>query len=347
MGPRTEELEAAFSDYTGAGYALAVTNGTAALHLICIAAGLGPGDEVIVPSLTFVATVNAIRYTGATPVFADIAGVTEPWLAAAAVEAKVTERTRAVMHMPYGGHAGETLEIAGVAERRGLTLLEDAAHAVGGRAGGRHLGTIGLAGAFSFFSNKNLPAGEGGMVTTDDADAYERMRRLRSHGMTALTWDRHGGSVLGYDVVELGFNYRIDEPRAVFARGRLALLDEDRARRADHVGAYRTAFDAVDGVVTTMALRDDIEPAQHLFTVLVDPGIDRDSVRREIHERGVQTSLHYPPVHRLAAFVEPVALPISDDYAARAITLPLFGHMTVEQRELVIEAVSVAVGSNR
>src|SRR3954462_10593810 len=173
MGPRTEELEAAFARYTGARHALAVANGTAALHLVALAAGLGPGDEVIVPSLTFVATVNAIAYTGATPVFADIAGLTEPWLSAEAAEAAIGPRTRAIMTMSYGGHPGETEALAALAAERGLTLLEDAAHAAGSRVGGRHLGTYGAGGAFSFFSNKNLAVGEGGMIVTSDDDFAE------------------------------------------------------------------------------------------------------------------------------------------------------------------------------
>ena len=206
MGPRTESFEAAFAAYSGAGHAIAVTNGTAALHLICAGTGLGPGDEVVAPSLTFVATVNAIAYTSARPVFADVAGPTEPWLSARSVEAALTPRTKAVMAMSYGGHPGEIEELREFCAGRGLILLEDAAHGAGSRLGGRHLGTFGRAGAFSFFSNKNLGIGEGGMVVTRDGDLAARLRLLRSHGMTALTWDRHRGHASEYDVVELGFN---------------------------------------------------------------------------------------------------------------------------------------------
>jgi dTDP-4-amino-4,6-dideoxygalactose transaminase len=179
MGPETERLEAAFADYTGAGEAIAVANGTAALHLACTAAGLGPGDEVVVPSLTFVATANAIAYTGARPVFADIRGVKEPWLAADACEAAIGPATTAIFAMAYGGHSGEIVALRALAAQRGLLLLEDAAHAAGSRLDGRHLGTFGNAGAFSLFSNKNLAVGEGGVVVTDDADLAARMRLLR------------------------------------------------------------------------------------------------------------------------------------------------------------------------
>src|SRR5215212_1656298 len=162
MGPRTEELEARLARFTGARHALAVANCTVGLHLMCAAAGFGPGDEVIVPSLTFVASVNAIRYTGATPVFADIEALDAPWLSADAAEAAVTDRTRGIMAMAYGGHPGRIEALQALAQRHGLVLLEDAAHAVGTVLGGRHVGTFGSAGGFSFFSNKNLAIGEGG-----------------------------------------------------------------------------------------------------------------------------------------------------------------------------------------
>ena len=251
MGPRTEELEERFAEYVGAGHAVAVTNGTAALHLICAAAGLGPGDEVIVPSLTFVATAGAIRQAGATPVFADIAGLDRPWLAADAAMAATGERTKAIMNMTYGGHPGESSALRDLAAERGLLLLEDAAHGLGGSEGGRQLGTFGLMGAYSFFSNKNLPIGEGGMLVTDDDELVARARLLRSHGMTTLTWDRHRGHASGYDVVEPGFNYRIDEPRATLAIARLARLDADNARRAAAAALYRERLDGLDGITPT------------------------------------------------------------------------------------------------
>jgi dTDP-4-amino-4,6-dideoxygalactose transaminase len=335
MGPRTAEFERALADYTGATHALATANGTAALHLICLAAGLGPGDEVIVPSLTFVASVNAIAYTGATPVFVDIASLTEPWPSAAAVEAAITPRTRAVMAVAYGGHPGEIAAIRQLAEKRDLTLLEDAAHAIGVRHDGRHLGTFGAAGAFSFFSNKNLAIGEGGAVVTDDDALAERMRLLRSHGMTTLTWDRHRGHASTYDVAALGFNYRIDEPRAALATARLGRLDAENERRAELVARYRERLP--DGVVAT-------EPgALHIFTVVVDG--DRDAIREAMAQRGVQTSLHYPPAHRFSIYADGApALPLTDAYSARAITLPLFADMTEAQQDLVIDALQPVGG---
>jgi dTDP-4-amino-4,6-dideoxygalactose transaminase len=344
MGPRIAEFEAAFAKYAGAAHAVAVSSGTAALHLQGLAAGLGPGDEVIVPSMTFVATVNAIRYTGATPVFADIEGVGEPWLSVAAAERAITPRTRAIAFVSYGGHAGTLAGIERLARERGLLLLHDAAHAIGARLDGRALGGVADASAYSFFSNKNLALGEGGMVTTGDEALAARVRLLRSHGMTAVSWDRARGHASGYDVVELGFNHRLDEPRAALGLERLRRLDADTARRAALVSRYRRLLDGV--VECSMAPAAASEPAHHLFTVLVAPGADREAVRARIHEQRVQTSVHYPPAHRFAIYADArAALPVTDEYAARTITLPLFAHMTEEQQDLVVDAVAGAVAA--
>jgi dTDP-4-amino-4,6-dideoxygalactose transaminase len=344
MGPRTAAFEQAFANFTGAAHVVAVASGTAALHLACLAAGLGPGDEVIVPSLTFVATVNAIMYTGATPVFADIAGLTEPWLSATEAEAAITPRTKAIMSVAYGGHPGELAELARLADDRGLALLEDAAHAAGARVGGKHVGTFGLVGAFSFFANKNLAVGEGGAAVTDDEALATHMRLLRSHGMTAPTWDRHRGHASTYDVVALGFNYRFDEPRAALAERRLARLDdENRLRHALDV-RYRERLAGVPGLTPTVGppIRAGDTSAHHLFTIVLDEGVDRDAFRARLAANAIQTSLHYPPAHRFARVADGHrTLPCTDAYAERAVTLPLFAHMTLEQQDVVLDAATM------
>ena len=345
MGPQTDAFEADLRAYTGAAHALAVTNGTAALHLICAAAGLGPGDEVIVPSLTFVATANAVAYTGATPVFADIAGLDRPWLSAAAAEAAITERTAAIMTMSYGGHPGEVRLLRALAAQRGVLLLEDAAHAIGGRSDGVHLGRVAAAGAFSFFSNKNLAIGEGGAVVTDDDDLAAQMKLLRSHGMTTLSWDRHRGHATGYDVVALGFNYRIDEPRAALARARLTRLDAETAQRAVVVERYRELLADMPGVAPALPSVAGEQPAHHLFAIVLDEEIDRDGFRAALADAGIQTSMHYPPAHGFSIYRDAPRgpLPLTEAYAARTVTLPLFAHMTEDQQDLVIAAIRTAL----
>jgi dTDP-4-amino-4,6-dideoxygalactose transaminase len=346
MGPRTIDFERSFAEYVGVRHALAVSSGTAALHLMCMAAGLGPEDEVLVPSMTFVATANAIRYTGATPVFVDIAGPLEPWLSSSACEAAVGPRTRAILHVDYGGHAGELEALAELADRRGLLLLQDAAHAIGTRLDGRQVGSFGLASAYSFFANKNLAIGEGGMVVTNDDELAEQLRLLRSHGMTTLTWDRHRGHATRYDVVALGFNYRLDEPRAALGKRRLERLDEDNARRGELDLRYREKLGEL--VACAMPARDRVQSAHHIFTIVLPPEVDRDAFRGELTGRGVQTSVHYPPVHRFAIHSDGLpALPLTDDYAARTVTLPLFAHMTHAQQDMVVEGVASAVSPSR
>ena len=342
MGPRTAEFEAAFAAYVGVPYACAVSSGTAALHLMCAAAGLGPGDEVLVPSLTFVATVNAVRYVGATPVLVDIAGPFEPWMSYRACAEAIGPATRAILHMGYGGHAGELTAIARLAKERDLLLLQDAAHALGTSVDGRQVGSLGLASAFSFFANKNLAIGEGGMVTTSDEELAARVRLLRSHGMTTLTWDRHRGHAAGYDVVALGYNYRLDEPRAALGMRRLDRLDAENRRRRQLDAAYRTALDGI-ARCTSPALPGDAS-AHHLFTIVLEEDVDRDDFRRRLAERGLQTSVHYPPVHRFSMHAgDHRELPLTEAYGDRTVTLPMFAHMTDGQQQLVIEAVIAAL----
>jgi len=346
MGPRTAEFERLFVEYTGAAAAIAVSSGTAALHLTCLVAGLGPGDEVIVPSLTFVATVNAIAYTGARPVFVDIAAVDQPWLSATACEQAITARTRAVLAVAFGGHSGEIEALASLCERRGVLLLEDAAHAAGSRLHGRHLGTFGAASAFSMFSNKNLAVGEGGVVVTSDEAFAAQVRLLRSHGMTAMTWDRHRGHATDYDVVALGYNYRIDEPRAALAASRLARLDDENTRRARIDAFYREEFAGLD-LTLALAAVDGLESSYHLFVIVLPEGSDRSAFRERLAADRIQTSVHYPPVHEMTVHAGEHELPVTESYAARAVTLPMFAGMTDTQVEAVVGATKATLAHVR
>jgi dTDP-4-amino-4,6-dideoxygalactose transaminase len=245
--------------------------------------------------------------------------------------------------MAYGGHPGQIVALRALAEDRGLILLEDAAHAAGSWMGQRHLGTFGLAGAFSFFSNKNLAVGEGGMVVTDVAEIAARMRLLRSHGMTTLTWDRHRGHASDYDVVERGFNYRIDEPRSALARRRLERLDADNARRAQLDARYREMLTGVDGLTPGLTPVPDARLAHHLFTVILEEDVDRARFRDALAARGIQTSVHYPPVHRFSIYAGACELPVTDSYGKRSVSLPLFPTMTTSQQDEVMEAVHAAI----
>jgi dTDP-4-amino-4,6-dideoxygalactose transaminase len=339
MGPRVKEFEAEFAAFTGAVHAIAVANGTAALHLGLLAVGCGPGDEVVVPSLNFVAAANAIVLTGAEPVFCDIVGPDEPNLDPIDLEAALTERTKAIVALHYGGYACDMGAVAALADRHGLAVVEDAAHAPGATYHGRMCGTLGTVGCFSFFANKNLPLGEGGMLVTDDDELAVRLRLLRSHGMTTLTWDRHSGHASDYDVLLPGFNYRLDEVRARVGSVQLRRLPEENAARGRIVARYRDALHGQKSLAMPFREGEERTSSYHLAVVLLPGGSDRSTVRAELAERGIQTSVHYPPIHTFSAYRAKSRRPLSrtDAVASRLLTLPLFGRMTDEQVDAVVE----------
>jgi dTDP-4-amino-4,6-dideoxygalactose transaminase len=231
-------------------------------------------------------------------------------------------------------------------ERRGLLLLEDSAHAAGSRLRGRHLGTFAAASAFSMFSNKNLAVGEGGVVVTSDEAFATRVRLLRSHGMTTMSWDRHRGHAADYDVVALGYNYRIDEPRAALAASRLAALDRENVRRAQIDAFYRERLAQLD-LTIALATIDDLESSHHLFVIVLPEGADRAAFRLHLADEGIQSSVHYPPVHRTTAHACDSDLPLTESYAARAVTLPMFAGMTDAQVEAVVGATTTALADLR
>jgi dTDP-4-amino-4,6-dideoxygalactose transaminase len=347
MGPRVADFERGFAEFCGAEHAVAVANGTAALHLALVALGCGPGDEVIVPSLNFVAAANTIANTGADPVFCDIVGPDELNLDPADVEAAVGPRTKAVVVLHYAGFPCAMDAIGEIAERHGLAVVEDAAHAPGASLGGRMCGTLGRVGCFSFFSNKNLPVGEGGMIVTDEPELAERLRLLRSHGMTTLTWDRHRGHASSYDVVLPGFNYRLDEIRAVVGLVQLRRLPEENAARMRIAARYRQALDGERGLTMPFGGNGGERiSSYHLAVALLPEGADRGAVRATLDAQGIQTSVHYPPIHTFTAYRSSVGrreLPQTDAVAERLLTLPLYGRMSDAQVEAVIDGVLAAV----
>jgi dTDP-4-amino-4,6-dideoxygalactose transaminase len=345
-GPRVAEFERQFADFCGAKNAFAVASGTAALHLALLALGCGPQDEVLLPSLNFVAAANAIGHSGATPVFCDIEGAGNLNVDRDDLEAAIGPRTRAVMVMHYGGHPCRMEAILEIAARHGLAVIEDAAHAPGASWRGQMCGTIGDVGCFSFFSNKNLPTGEGGMIVTDDDALAERIRLLRSHGMTTLTWDRHRGHADGYEVLVQGLNYRLDELHATIGLVQLGRLRDRNAARARIVARYRAALDGVGGIRMPFAPDGDVEPAHHLAVIVLPPGWQRDEFRSFMTARGIQTSVHYPPIHRFACYRAIAArrpLPATDAVADRLVTLPLYPHMGDDDVAAVTAAVLGAI----
>jgi len=346
MGSVTDQFETAFAEFSQSPHAKAVSSCTAALHMACLALDLGPGDEVIVPSLTFVATANAVRYTGAAPVFADISGLNDFNISPESIRQAVTGNTRAIIVMHYAGYPCDMPAVMRIAEEYGLYVIEDAAHAVGASLEGKPLGTWGDFGCFSFFSNKNLVTGEGGMLTIKDDTLAERVHRLRSHGMTSLTWDRHRGHAYTYDVVDLGYNYRLDEMRAAIGLEQLKKLFCANQQRREIITLYTDLLNReLPEVIVPFADHPGISGA-HIMPVLLPAGIDRRSIIDKMKYDGVQTSIHYPPIHHFSSFQNSGThqkLHLTEDVAARELTLPLFAHMSEEQVRLAVASLESAV----
>lgn len=342
-GPMVGKFEAALAALAGVPHALAVANCTAALHLAYLALGIGPGDEVLVPTLSFVASANMTRLCGATPVFADCLGEDDFNVDPADLDRRITPRTRAITIVHYGGYPCRMDEVLAIAERRGLPVVEDCAHAPGGTWRGRPLGGLGAIGCQSFFGNKNITTGEGGSLLTRSPELAEKLRLLRSHGMTTMTWDRHRGHASTYDVTLAGMNYRLDEIRAAIGCAQLERLADHNARRGRAVRSYRRTLAArLPAVRVPFAGQD--ESTFHIFPVLLPEGTDRPAVMSRMREAGVQTSVHYPPTHTFSAYrgSAPV-LPRAEALAPRILTLPLFPRLGDEDIAYVVDTLAAAL----
>ena len=348
MGAVTKEFEGEFAKFVGVKYSLAVSNGTVALHLSCLGLGIGPGDEVIVPSLTFVATANAVLYTGAEVRFADITGPDDLNISPQAIEKLITPRTKAIIVVHYAGYPCQMPAIIELASRHGLAVIEDASHAPGASLGGTPLGNWGDVGCFSFFSSKNLSTGEGGILVTNRDDIAEKTRLLRSHGMTSLTWDRHHGHAYTYDVVDLGYNYRIDEIHSALGLVQLAKLATNNARRQKITSQY---WRALSGTGVGLPFSNSLgKPAYHIFPMLLPQGANRKQFIDHMRAAGIQTSIHYPPIHQFSFYRQrypDLILPLTEDVSRREVTLPLYPTMSEEDIELVVSAVQSGLERGR
>jgi len=341
MGDQVRRFEREFARVQGVADAIAVSSGTAALHLCLAALGVGPGDEVLVPSMTFVASANAIIYAGADPVLVDIEAVGRPHLSLEDARAKLSARTKAIVLVHYGGWLCPMDAWRAFADEHGLVIVEDAAHAPGlcGAA------LQGDAAAFSFYGNKNMTTAEGGMAVARDPAMDARIRNLRSHGMTTLTLDRFAGHAFSYDVTGLGFNYRMDELRAAMGLVQLAKLGERNARRALLLDRYRAGIEKSGREVTLPFDRAE-DTTAHLCPTLLPAGTDRERVMGTLRAAGIHSSIHYPPIHRFsyhAARLGPQKLPHTEAFAARELSLPLHPKLTDEDVGWVIDRLDGAL----
>lgn len=370
MGQVTKEFEKEFAQKHGAKHGIAICNCTAALHLALKALGIGKGDEVICPSLTFVATANSILYTGAIPVFADIEDTDNLTISPYDIESKINEKTKAVLVVHYAGFPCDMDRIMELARKHNLFVVEDAAHAPGAEYRSKlkateevpvsqelrvigwptnpinpkiavKIGTIGDIGCFSFFSNKNMTTGEGGMIVTNNDDFASKIRIMRSHGMTSLTWDRYKGHSFSYDVVELGFNYRMDEMRAALGLVQLKKLNNNNERRRQLSRLYREKLSDVEEISVPFSKYNGT-PSYHIFPILLSEKIDRKDFIQYLRKKGVQTSIHYPPIHLFSYYkrlFDVNNLPQTEYVGRREVTLPLFPKMKEEDVDYIIETI--------
>ncbi len=339
LGPTIDRFEEAFADAVGAPYAAAVSSGTAGLHLLCIAAGVGPGDEVITSPYSFVASANCAIYEGATPVFVDIDPRTLN-LDPAAVADAVTDRTRAVVAVDIYGYPCELDELRAICERHGLALVEDACEALGARYRGRPIGSQGPSAVFAFYPNKQITTGEGGMVTTHSEDEWRLVRSLRNQGRAdSGGWLEHA---------RLGFNYRMDDIRAAIGLGQLEKLDEILERRAAVAARYTELLTDVDGLALPCADDDEHERSWFVYVVTLSSGTDREAVIEALDARGVQSARYLPCIHLQSYMQERYGFraglcPVAEDMSVRTLALPFHALLEAEDQEHVAVALKAAL----
>jgi dTDP-4-amino-4,6-dideoxygalactose transaminase len=350
-GPRVKLFEQQFAAYVGAPHAVAVNSCTAALHLALVAAGVGPGDEVVTTPLTFCATANTIVHVGATPVFADIDPRTMN-LDPAAAAAALSPKTRALLPVHFAGRPVNVRAFREISDRAGLALVEDAAHCVEGIARGKRIGTTADFTCFSFYATKNLTTGEGGMLTTASAQAADRIRIAALHGMSRDAWARYsGGGAVDYDVVMPGFKYNMMDLQAAIGLHQLARIEEHLRRREAIWAAYDEGFADLP-IERPAPVEFGSRHARHLYTILVDPehcGLDRSALSAALAARGVATSLHFKALHLHSYYAERFGLargqfPQAERVSDQTLSLPLSPAMTDDEVAHVIEQVRGALG---
>lgn len=342
-GPKVGEFEEVVAGYCGVRYGVAVSSGTAALHCCMYALEIGEGDEVIVPPITFAATSNSVLYQGGTPVFADVDSQTllvDP----ASVESKITPKTKAIIAVDYAGQPCDWDELRAIADRHGLKLVADACHAIGAEYAGRKVGKLADMTVFSFHPVKHVATGEGGMVVTDDNQLADRARLFRGHGISSDFRSREESGAWFYEMVDLGFNYRLTDIQSALGISQMNKLDASLARRREIAASYDKAF--ADTPVSPLELANDRSHAYHLYVVKVP---QRDRVFSALREQGIGVNVHYIPVHLHPYYMQNLGTgeglcPVAEAAYAEIISLPMFPALTDEEVAIVIDKVLEAVG---
>jgi dTDP-4-amino-4,6-dideoxygalactose transaminase len=344
-GPRVKQFEASFAQHVGAAHAVAVSSCTAALHLALHAIDLREGDEVILPTMTFASSGEVVLYFNAKPVFVDC----EPdafHMDASLVERAITSRTKAILPVHYSGYPCDMDPILSVARKRGVKIIEDAAHALPARYKGKRVGAIGDLTCFSFYATKTVTTGEGGMITTDNADYADRARILSLHGVTKDAWKRYSSEgSWRYDIQATGYKYNLTDLQAALGLAQLQKCESMHLRRCVLAMRYTSALSSLD-TFKVPSIPDHVENAWHLYVLEVNQDlltINRDRVIEELKERGIGTSVHFIPLHLHSLYglkcgYRPGQFPNAERHFASAISLPLFPSLSFEDQDRVIEA---------
>lgn len=340
-GPKVAEFENIVANYVGAKYAVAVSNGTAALHIACLAAGIQPGDEVIVSPITFAASANCVLYCGGKPVFADIKPDTYN-IDPEDIERKITSKTKAIIAVHYTGQPCEMDEITAIAEKHNLVVIEDGAQVISGEYKGKKIGSISDMTTFSFHPVKPVTTGEGGMVTTNNEELYQRLKLFHTHGITReeslLT---HNEGPWYYEQLELGYNYRITDIQCALGISQMKRLDRFAAHRRKLAHRYDEAFAGCKDIITPYQHPDCLS-SYHLYMIQV-PAEHRREIFENLRNKGIGVNVHYIPVYKLPYYqqhgYQGTCCPNAEAFYAKAITLPLYADMTEEQVDYVVECV--------
>jgi len=344
MSQKTSDFEAAFSAFLGADtQCLAVSSCTSALHTALLALGITKGDEVITPALTFIADQNVVEMCGAKNVLADITSMKDWSIDPDDIEAKITSSTKAVIIVHYAGFACDMGKITALCKKRNLFLIEDCAHSPGAdylvsEKQGRSLGTFGDMSAFSFFANKNIAIGEGGMVATQNKELYEKLKKLRSHGMSTLSFDRYKGRAVSYDVESPGLNYRINEIGSALGLVQLEKLENSNNKRKALTEHYYKRLENISSISIPYRNWTRGKSSYHIMPILLAEDIDRAAVIESMKNDGVQTSIHYPAIQSFSAYKDKVApTPKAEFVCAHELTLPLYPDMTLAEVDFVCD----------
>ncbi|MDR1836541.1 MAG: DegT/DnrJ/EryC1/StrS family aminotransferase [Treponema sp.] len=348
ISEKTLNFEAAFSAFLKFDtQCLAVASCTAALHMALLALGIGEGDEVITPALTFIADQNVTMMTGAKNVLADITSMEDWSIDPDDIEARITGKTKAVMIVHYAGFACDMERITALCKKHSLLLIEDCAHTPGADYNGRPLGTFGDISAFSFFANKNIAVGEGGMAATRNSELFLKLKRLRSHGMSVPSFDRYKGRAVSYDVESPGLNYRIHEISSALGLVQMQKLEDANNKRKNLVEHYYKRLDDIQSIKIPYRNFSRGKPNYHIMPVLLSGSLDRTAIIESMKQGGIQTSIHYPAIQNFSAYKDSVnAAPKAEYICAHELTLPLYPGMANEEADIVCDALIAAIERN-